>query len=594
MQTLAVLIPLAGAIAQAPLTLRVNTQLVQFTVVVTDGSGNPVSGLKASDFAVYDNGKKQDVRVFGVEDYLHPRAVSRPAPAIATAPPAPGTFSNRVPMEPGATNPVTVIVIDAGSTWDASRMTWPDLVFARNQLIEFLRQVHPEDRLGIYLLGPRRFWILREYNQTCAELLERLATFRTPAEAPAAAKAPDAWAEFAMHFAGVDAETAKAIHRDEFWTSRPGGGEALPEGLSKDGRSKDGPASTWSRTGNGPFMNPTLFTETASGGAFVTTEQSAPIVALAAVGRHLASVPGRKNLVVISGKMFLPYEYRDQLAVLRPVIRTGVTVYAIDPGGLAPYSLDASFVIPSELNLLTGDTPQAVHQYIRQAEESNRYIVKTLQNSLLTVAAVTGGKAFVNTNGVRDAIRSAFDDSRVTYTLGFYPRTNNDGSYHTIKVKVSGREHLTARYRDGYFEPEGAKNDPKQRESQLQMATWSPVDAAGIALNGTLSAGAAPDTYGLKLKIALTNVSLQSDGNHWNGQIEVDIVGRDNAGNTYDPVSQTLALHLRQEIYDRMMQDGFPYTQSLHVDPKASSLRVIVRDLNGDNLGTVTIPFTKP
>jgi hypothetical protein len=32
-----------------------------------------------------------------------------------------------------------------------------------------------------------------------------------------------------------------------------------------------------------------------------------------------------------------------------------------------------------------------------------------------------GGRAFVNTNGVRDAIRSAFDGSRVTYTLGFYP-----------------------------------------------------------------------------------------------------------------------------------------------------------------------------
>jgi hypothetical protein len=106
-------------------------------------------------------------------------------------------------------------------------------------------------------------------------------------------------------------------------------------------------------------------------------------------------------------------------------------------------------------------------------------------------------------------------------------------------------------------------------------------------LNGTLSADLTPNTYGPKIKIALTNVSLQSDGIHWNGQIEVDIVGQDDAGNTYDPISQTLALNPRKEIYDRMLHDGPPFTQSLHIDPKASSLRVIAPDLNGDNLGTV-------
>ena len=49
------------------------------------------------------------------------------------------TFSNRSPAEPGAPNAPTVIVIDAGNTWDIHRMTWQDLVYARNKVIQFLR-----------------------------------------------------------------------------------------------------------------------------------------------------------------------------------------------------------------------------------------------------------------------------------------------------------------------------------------------------------------------------------------------------------------------------------------------------------------------
>ncbi len=68
----AVLGPLAGAFAQsqAPLTLRVNTQLVEINAVVTDGHGNPVADLKPGDFEIYDKGKKQEIKVFHVEDQL--------------------------------------------------------------------------------------------------------------------------------------------------------------------------------------------------------------------------------------------------------------------------------------------------------------------------------------------------------------------------------------------------------------------------------------------------------------------------------------------------------------------------------------------
>src|ERR1035438_6716372 len=559
------LIPVAGVVAQAPesrLTLRVNTQLVQVSVVVKDGHGNPVTDLKASDFELYDKGKKQEIRVFHVEDY-HPAGEGQP-PAVPTAP-APSaltahTFSNRKPAEPGAPNVPTIIVIDAGNTWDIYRMTWQDLVYARDQVIQFLRQVHPEDRLGIYLMGAGRFWILHEYTQNCADLVERLASWKpSAAPEPGSPKGLDAWSEFAIHFAGVDAETAKAMHRGQFG------------GTSAAGSSED------------------------DHGIYLAPGQNRPLTVLEAVANHLAAVPARKNVVLISGKMFLPPELKDRVKMLRTIIQDGVSVYAIDPGGLAPYTLDASFWIPGKITMGAGgpanpDSSGMANAYMNQSYQWKRQLSLKLQSSLTELAETTGGKVFLN-NDIQGAIRSSFEDSRVTYTLGFYPKTGNDGSFHPIKVKLPGREHLTVRSREGYFEPEPVQRDAHRREAEMRQVVWSPVDASAIELSGMVAPVSGSDGPELLLRIGMGAVNLVSDGDRWNGQIEVSLFQRDNSGNTYEPTSQTVGLNLRQDGYDKAVKSGFPYVRSFRMDPGAASLRVIVRDLGSGSLGTLTIPL---
>ena len=589
-----VLTPVAGVIAQAPesrLTLRVNTQLVQVSVVVKDSHGNPVTDLKASDFSLYDKGKKQEIRVFHVEDYQPagavPPATTAPAPSAPTA----HTFSNRTPAEPGAPNVPTVIVIDAGNTWDIHRMTWQDLVYARDQVIQFLRQVHPEDRLGIYLMGSGRFWILHEYTQNCADLLERLASWKPSAAAESGSpKGLDAWSEFAIHFAGVDAETAKAMHRGQFGATSAAGSSALQEGFA---------LAPGDNAGNPPL--PVGLSDARSApaqddrGIYLAPGQNSPLAVLEAVANRLAAVPGRKNVVLISGKMFLPPELKDRVKMLRTIIQDGVSVYAIDPGGLAPYALDASFGIPGRVTMGGGgpanpDSSGPAKAYMNQHYEWKRQVILRLQSSLTELAETTGGKVFLN-NDIQGAIRSSFEDSRVTYTLGFYPKTGNDGSFHSIKVKLPGREHLTVRAREGYFEPEPLQRDAHRREAELRQVVWSPVDASAIELSGMVSPGSGADGPELLLRIGLAAVNLVFDGDRWNGQIEVNLFQRDNSGNTYEPTSQTVGLNLRQDGYDKAVKSGFPYVRSFKIDPKAASLRVIVRDLGSSNLGTLTIPL---
>src|SRR5207253_5695266 len=49
-------------------TIAVDVDLVVLNVAVTDGKGRHVSGLKASDFHVYEENRLQDIKLFHAED----------------------------------------------------------------------------------------------------------------------------------------------------------------------------------------------------------------------------------------------------------------------------------------------------------------------------------------------------------------------------------------------------------------------------------------------------------------------------------------------------------------------------------------------
>jgi VWFA-related protein len=395
---------------------------------------------------------------------------------------------------------------------------------------------------------------------SCCQESERLASWKpNAAPGPGTPKALDVWMDFAMRITGVDAETANAIHRTQFLTSNPMGASAVPD-------------------------------VTTGHGARILPAYNGPVAILGAVADHLASVPGRKNVVLVSEKTFLPPDFKDLLRVLRPIIQDGVAVYTIDPGGLAPYALDASYTPDAEVRRKAMSNPGAAVADVQHASDQKRQLSLTLQSSLTELAEATGGKVFFATNDIHDAIRSAFDDSRVTYTLGFYPKDSiNDGSFHTIKVRVPGREHLSLRYRDGYFEPEPPHQDPHRREAELRQAVFSPVDATAIELSGNISSVAGHECE-LKLKIGLADVSMSPEGDNWNGHLELAVYGRDDSGNAYESVSKTVDLKLPQEGYDKALKTGLPYDHSFRLEPRASSLRVVVRDLGSGNIGSLTIP----
>lgn len=81
------------AAAQQP-TFRSSVELIQVDAVVTDADGNPVRGLTAADFELFEEGKRRDIAAFATVDIPIERAER---PLFAGAPIEPDIASNSGP-----------------------------------------------------------------------------------------------------------------------------------------------------------------------------------------------------------------------------------------------------------------------------------------------------------------------------------------------------------------------------------------------------------------------------------------------------------------------------------------------------------------
>jgi VWFA-related protein len=508
--------------------LRTTTRLVQINVIVTKG-GAPVPRLKKEDFQVFDNGKRQEIQQFS-ED-------TRAILPSAVAPLPKGTFTNQLEQRSGTPAAVTVILLDALNT------KFSDQTYARQQVLKFLSQIQPEDRVAIYTLDSRGLKVLHDYTTDSAELVVRLAKYR------AASTGPDTLSEFSDPLNGFLAS----------------GGNRLETALLRDDRIKQ------------------------------------TLHALEFIAGNLASLPGRKNLIWVSSAFPLQIGFSESA-----VSGTGVptaqsrraamahspassdswtpgtdrAIRALNNANLAIYPVDArGMELPAMASASSDGLPGSSSRFYNN------------QQAMGELAGRTGGRAFWNTNDIAGAIRTAVADSAVTYTLGFYPQNDKfDNSFHDLKVKLVDLPHMELRYRTGYLDQSTPPQDEGLRHAALGDAVWSPMDANGIGLRASVQQTS--DNLEVTLRVDPKSILLDPQGDRWAGKLDLLFVEKDAHGaQTYD-LDVTLSLGLKKQNYDRLQQEGLIYRRVLPRTGMASEVRVIVRDASTGAVGSVTAPFS--
>src|SRR5690348_14732828 len=95
-----------------------------------------------------------------------------------------GMYTNRPEQRAETPTTITVVLLDAVNT------RIEDQSFAKQQFIRFLAQIRPEDRVAVYALGSR-LQILQDFTSDSKALLRSLARYRGQADALVADSEPD-------------------------------------------------------------------------------------------------------------------------------------------------------------------------------------------------------------------------------------------------------------------------------------------------------------------------------------------------------------------------------------------------------------------
>ncbi len=310
--------------------------------------------------------------------------------------------------------------------------------------------------------------------------------------------------------------------------------------------------------------------------------------ALQAVARHLANVPGRKNLIWISEGFpvfycpphlpcwnFTP----DMQEAARALNDANVALYAVDPRGLIGALGRMTGISNAEAR---GPDPQRVPGYLMAPVGPEH--VETMN----LLAGLTGGEAYYNTNGIEDSMLKAVEDGDVTYSLGFYPpEDSQDGLTHKLTVNVA-KTGVSLRYRESYF-----ANKPQSETSDrpsLDLLLKDPLDATQIGLTAEAPPDPArPGFFNVRVSVDLHNVPLGNQDGKWIGAVEVAYHLED--ANSVQVLTRNIEIPEAQLA--TALEKGIVIDHAIERKAKSSGIRIVVEDKSSGAAGSLRIPLGK-
>ena len=565
---------------QGGVVLRAETRLVELSVVAQDSSGRAVTDLSRNDFTLYDNGKPVPIDEFSAVSFQR-------APA-ATLPP--NTFSNRVGGQPI----ITVVLLDGLNT------SFQDQSWARTQVVRFLEELRPEDRVGIMLLG-EHLYVLQNFTSSSQLLLAALsnAKVRNPREVEGSAPPqsnPDEADQASVNVMGSNVPSSTD-------PSTLGGAGTTPAGA---GASAAASASSVGFAGEAAAMAQMEAIMNQFQGhqsAFFQVDRvKRTLDALIAIANYLAHFPGRKNLIWVSSGFPIsigfdqprqPGDTRDQIHFTSDLEHAYKALNtALNNANMAVYPVDARGLVAGAPGTL----------------DMNGFY-STL-DTMKEIASTTGGQAFYNTNNLTRAMRAAADDSQASYELGFYLHNIKwNGQYHALKVKVS-RPGVHLRYRQGYFATKESAKAPKtgdQVDDLFSEALYSPLDSPGVGLRVTLekvthfvdtrrvmaTGQVVPfhkDRALLGIDVDAHDIALKGGNGGNSVQLALVLAQTGADGKVLDAARYDMKMRVAANGVQRLMGEGLRMEKWVDLVQGATSLELVVRDPNSGVLGSVRIP----
>jgi VWFA-related protein len=450
-------------------------------------------------------------------------------PGAKLPPVPPGSFSNRFDWSGTQSSSATVILFDGLNT------RIQDQAYAKAQIQKFLSQLKPEDRVGLYVMGrgPR---VLQEVTGDTSALSAALENYHGELSP-------------SLDIPLYDMDMGVGANLDA-WLGE----------LTFD-----------------------LVDHFAADRALRTVRL------LESIANHLYRLPGRKNLIWVSGSFpswiranSITFETRPGSAKTDMSREIERAIRAVTKANLAIYPVDArGLIAPQEYN-----ADRAAIRYKSGWPDST-----TFQN-MRVWAERTGGRAYYNTNDLQGALQQASDDRKASYLLGYYPsHTSWNGDFRKIKVSVA-RSNIQLRYRNGYFAQPEVSDDNGYRQALLDAAMWNPIDATELGVTARFS-GSRP-ALTCSLEIDPGDIAFRFGSETSECRLDIWLVQFGAKDKYLKTAGHTANLSLTQNEYKKALQaKAVLLTMPLELLPEAALVRILVRDIRSGALGSISIPANR-
>lgn len=585
-------------------TFKVSTRAVVVDVVVTDNKGHPVKGLQQQDFHLLEDGKPQELRSF--REFSETDVPDEAVPSRTPAKADPNLFSNETAApEPGA---VTMVLLDLLNTPSQ------DQVYARQQLIKFLESKPKNLQFALCTLsgGASHLQLIQGFTQDETVLLAaaRANKGRKNKELPQDVR----WQESA------------AATRNSVGTV----GE-----LAQGGRSSG-------------FQNLLGALQGMQAEQQVTdTDDRVAITidSLMVLSRYLSSIPGRKNVVWLSSAfpvaIAAPTGANDSASDNRnysePIRRVTtllaeaqIAIYPVDVRGMLAGGFGADspgtiggppqqLAATSNAKVLAPENtaaPAGLDEMDQQASE---------RSTLNQVAIATGGKAFLNSNAIKEAIATAAEQGSNYYALSYTPSNHiYNGKFRRVKVQVVEKKY-SLHYRPGYFAAD-ANTDAKDEDLSRRTRAAAMQHGAPASRQILFSARVSPTGPKTKMNhnqvgevlLASTkkpllppvvevqhysiDYSLQGSqlqflpqpNTTYRNVLTLMVASFNREGTMLTGTSYVGISNLDPSVYKNVIGGDFELHQEADVPIEATSLRLGIQDQMSGRIGTVEIALPVP
>ena len=212
---------------------------------------------------------------------------------------------------------------------------------------------------------------------------------------------------------------------------------------------------------------------------------------------------------------------------------------------------------------------------------------------MIEIANQTGGRAFYNTNDIQSSVRQAIEDSRVTYTIAYYPSdAKADAKYRTIQVKVT-RPGVKVRHRRGYFAADARLSTAKSLDAELRQTVWSPLESTAIGLNVRIDRAKGTNALETIVQIDPRAIALEQNGDRWKAEIVVAYLQRDETGKQLAAMKDEFSFNLSRQNYLHVIKTGLVYRKVIKQTPGTTLLKIAVVDKSTGLTGSLTMPLSR-